>query len=76
MEKDISGARMRASSVLVRRRQARAGRTAWGVLGSAAGGHVVVLKIETRRRVQSFGGKSKKLGGPLLNTLVPNKTQG
>jgi hypothetical protein len=71
---------MRASSVQARRRQARAGRTAWGVLGSAAGGHVVVLKNETRNRVESFGGKSKNcLADHCLadrKRLVPNKTCG
>jgi len=38
-EKHISGAGACASSA----KQALAGRAAWGVLGSAAGGHVVLL---------------------------------
>src|SRR5579864_5539813 len=39
---------------------ARAGRAAWGVLGSAAGGHVFVLGGETHVPGGSFGGNQKK----------------
>ena len=35
--------------------QALSGRAAWGVLGSAAGGHVFVLQTETQRLERSFG---------------------
>src|SRR5437879_3035290 len=42
------------------REQARAGRAAWGVLGSAAGGHVFFLKGGTRRIRRSFGKNSQK----------------
>jgi len=47
-EKHISGAGACASSAKpkfqeLRAKQALAGRAAWGVLGSAAGGHVVLL---------------------------------
>jgi len=35
--------------------QALTGRAAWGVLGSAAGGHVFVLETWTRLRDRSFG---------------------
>src|SRR5579864_5156630 len=39
---------------------ALAGRAAWGVLGSAAGGHVFVLGGETHVLGGSFGGNRKK----------------
>jgi len=39
---------------------ALAGRAAWGVLGSAAGGHVFVLGRETHVLGGSFGGNLKK----------------
>src|SRR5579864_9466389 len=39
---------------------ALAGRAAWGVLGSAAGGHVFVLRGETHVLGGSFGGNRKK----------------
>jgi hypothetical protein len=49
-EKDTSGAGDRASSG----EQALTGRAAWGVLGSAAGGHVFVLRDETQTEAGSF----------------------
>ena len=42
-------------------KHAHAGRAAWGVLGSAAGGRVLVCGSEPGRPEQSFGGKGKNL---------------
>jgi hypothetical protein len=64
---DISGAAISATSEgsEVRpaggEKHAHAGRAAWGVLGSAAGGRVLVCGSEPGRPEQSFGGKEKIL---------------